>query len=29
MGFDLDRIRLGIMGDIDGWIDFNRHAAFD
>jgi SAM-dependent methyltransferase len=29
MRFDIERIRLGIMGDIDGWIDFNRHAAFD
>jgi SAM-dependent methyltransferase len=29
MRSDQDQISLGIMGDIDGWIDFNRHAAFD
>jgi hypothetical protein len=25
---DLNAIRLGIEGDVEGWIHFNRHTAF-
>lgn len=29
MGIDLDAIRKGISGDIEDWMVFNRHAAFE